>query len=389
MEPTAPFKLDELRRDWIGGVSGEAFYRRVQDARVSLKETDGPVVINEGEPVAFAVKFFAAASISLPIVLVNPKWGAKEQSEFDTLMASDEPEPGSISIPTGGTTGGVKLAIHDWKSLSSGARAVQAFHGGGPVDACCVLPLHHVSGLMQLVRAFVSGGRIRFEASEIEGSCLSLVPTQLQRMMEDANSIQKLNRSKVIFVGGAGMPEVVAERARELKLPVVPVYGMTETAAMIAAVPNADFLAASGAGAVMLGDTQVSIEPCGSIRVRTSSLFKGYLGGERVDKAEGFRTGDAGWLDAHGRLHLQGRMDQLINTGGEKVDPAEVQDALIGIEGIAEARVLGEPDEEWGEIVVAHVRTGAEGAVLGESDILVSLKNKLSPFKVPKRIIFY
>jgi len=215
-----------------------------------------PLVIREEDPVVFAVKFFATASIRLPIALANPKWRAKEQAEFDALMAPGDLASGSILIPTGGTTGGVKLAIHDWASLHAGARAVQDFLGGGAIHSCCVLPLYHVSGLMQLLRSFVSGGSIRFDENETEGCCLSLVPTQLQRMMQTSECIRKLNTARIIFVGGAAMPLGVERKAREFKLPVVPVYGMTETAAMIAAVPNQDFLAASGAGAVPLGDAK-------------------------------------------------------------------------------------------------------------------------------------
>jgi O-succinylbenzoic acid--CoA ligase len=388
MEATAPFELEEIRREWIDGVSGETFYRQVLEARSSLEESDRLLLIEEANPVRFAVKFFAAASIRRPIVLANPKWGAKERSELAQLIARGKFAVGSISIPTGGTTGGVKLAIHDWASLRAGACAVQAFLGGGPVDACCLLPMHHVSGLMQLVRSFVSGGRICFGESETSGLCLSLVPTQLQRMMEDAAGIRKMRAARVVFIGGAAMPPSVAQKARELNLPVVPVYGMTETAAMIAAIPNKDFLDATESGAVTLGDTKVTIDSDGSIRIRGSSLFKGYVGKAPLDPAEGFRTGDLGWRDAHGRLHLQGRMDQLINTGGEKVDPAEVEAALRELEGIVQARVLGEPDEEWGERVVAYVQLREEsGAVFDESAILDQIRQQLSPHKVPKQIV--
>ena len=266
METAAPFELDALRRDWIDGVSGEAFYRQVLNARTSGKSACGAVIIREDDPIAFAVEFFAAVSLRRPVVLANPQWGSREQAQFDELMAQGEPAAGAILIPTGGTSGGVKLAIHDWASLCASARAVQDFLGGDPVDACCVLPLHHVSGLMQLLRAFVSGGRIRFDARATAGRCLSLVPTQLQRRMRTRAGIRQLTTARVVFVGGAAMPEAVRQQARELRLPVVPVYGMTETAAMIAAIPNRDFLANADSGAVLLGDTQVSIDPDGSIR---------------------------------------------------------------------------------------------------------------------------
>jgi O-succinylbenzoic acid--CoA ligase len=320
------------------------------------------------------------------MALANPAGGGTEQREFDALMAKEAPPPGSILIPTGGTTGGVKLAIHDWESLRAGALAVRRFLGGGAVHASCVLPMHHVSGLMQLLRAFHSRGRIRFDGKSTADCCLSLVPTQLWRMMQTREGIRKLNTSRVVFVGGAAMPPPVAKKARELELPVVPVYGMTETAAMVAAVPNRDFLADPDAGAVLLGDAESSIDPDGSIRLRAGSLFKGYHGGEGIDPREGFRTGDAGWLDKEGRLHLRGRMDGRINTGGEKVDPGEVREALLRLEGVAEARVVGEPDEEWGERVVAYLRSSSSAVSWSEAEIRNALQGKLSPYKIPKSI---
>ena len=390
METTAPFELEALRRDWIDGLSGEAFYRKVLDARTALEKVRGSVIIREVEPIAFGARFFAAASLRLPVVLANPRWGAKEQEQFDQIMGQGAPAAGSILIPTGGTTGGVKLAIHDWQSLCASARAAQVLLGGGAVHACCVLPLHHVSGLMQLLRAFVSAGSIRFDEYETAGRCLSLVPTQLQRLLQTSEGIRKVNTARVVFVGGAAMPESVKQQAQKLRLPVVPVYGMTETAAMIAAIPNGDFLAAPDPGAILLGDAQVSIDPDGSIRVRSSSLFKGYYGGKRIEPHQGFRTGDVGWLDAQGRLHLHGRMDRLINTGGEKVDPAEVLDALLKLEGVAQASVVGEPDEEWGQVVVAYVQASPNTtAPPSEADLLSALKKQLSPYKIPKCIRFY
>lgn len=388
METAAPFELEELRRDWIHGISGEAFYRKVLDARTSLDGVPDRLVLREEDPVAFAAAFFAAASLRHPIILANPKWGSKEEEQFEHLMELEELAAGSILIPTGGTTGGVKLAIHDWGSLRTSACAAQAFLGGGAVHSCCVLPLHHVSGLMQLLRSFVSGGSISFHENETKGRCLSLVPTQLQRLMQSREGIRKMNTADVIFVGGAAMPEPVQYQAREFRLPVVPVYGMTETAAMIAAIPNVDFLAAADSGAVMLGDARVSIDRDGSIRVHGSSLFKGYHGGARMEPSRGFRTGDAGWLDGQGRLHLQGRIDRLINTGGEKVDPDEVRGVLLQLKGIAEARVVGEPEEEWGQIVVAYVKGAPDLPVLNEAEILGALKKQLSPYKSPKHIRF-
>lgn len=402
-----------LQRDWIEGISGTDFTSRVQACCSQLEALSSEAqargaLITETDPVRFAAAFFAAVSLDVPVILANPNWGTQEWVELATLVQptisfrrgvtydalsavgsvsagviSDAPtlKPGRILIPTGGTTGGVKLAVHTWASLEAACHGVQDFLGSGAVDSCCVLPLYHVSGLMQLLRAYHTGGRIRFDENEIEGRCLSYVPTQLQRAMTDPERIRKIAAARVIFVGGAGMPESVATRARELKLPVVPVYGMTETAAMVAAVPNQDFLDDPQAGAVPLGEARFAIVD-GQIRVQTPALFRGYQGCPAADFSQGYLTGDRGRLDAAGGLHVLGRMDRLINTGGEKVDPREVEAALLEIEGIAEARVFGKPDPEWGRIVVASIEADPG---LDLDTVRARLKTKLSPHKIPKR----
>lgn len=400
------FNLADLQRDWIEGISGADFCELVQGCRSQLESLSADaraqgVLITETDPIQFAAAFFAAVSLDVPVILANPNWGAQEREELACLVApgicfgkvgvpalagaSDKADrqkaglpPASILIPTGGTTGGVKLAIHTWASLEAACRGVQAFLGGGAIDSCCVLPLYHVSGLMQLLRSFITGGRIRFDEDEVAGRCLSYVPTQLQRALRSEDCIRKLNTACAIFVGGAAMPEGVTQQARAWKLPIVPVYGMTETAAMVAAVPMQDFLAKPGAAAVPLGETHFSVELDGRLRISSPALFLGYQGRPPINRDAGYLTDDEARLDEDGRLHVIGRMDRLINCGGEKIDPAEVEAALLHIEGIEEALVVGVPDPEWGQRVVAYY-TGAEVSGLKEQ-----LRQWLAPYKVPK-----
>lgn len=376
------FDIEQLRRDWIEGVSGEDFYVRILQRREAF---DAPSrILSEEDPVEFAVQFFAALSAGATIILANPKWGERECQEFKTLLGAEPLPSQSILIPTGGTTGGVKLAIHNWAGLDTAAKGLQTFLGGGPIDSCCVLPLYHVSGLMQLVRSFVTGGCICFNDTDVEGRCLSFVPTQLQRALQSDVQIEKLKSARMIFVGGAAMPEELAAQVRELRLPVMPVYGMTETAAMCAAVPVEDFLNSSEAGALPMGDTKFSIEQDGRIRIQSAALFQGYQGRDTVDPAQGYVTGDLGGLAANGRLHVRGRADRIIITGGEKVDPSEVERAILKIEGVAEAAVIGVPDSDWGQRVVGFYvhRYGVE--VKNWKEVL---SDKLAKYKLPKQLI--
>ena len=399
------FDLAQLQREWIRGISSGDFLARVQERSTQIEALSSQerlrgVLIAEADPISFAASLFASVDLKVPVILANPNWARKEREELSTLVdpaisfgLSSRPiqekcgltdlKPGAILIPTGGTTGGVKLAIHTWSSLSASVPGLQAFLGGGAIHCACQLPLYHVSGLMQILRSLQTGGCIHFDQNVYEGDCLSLVPTQLQRAMECAEGIHKLKTARAVFVGGSAIPESVAMQAQALRLPVIPVYGLTETAAMVAAVPNEEYLRNFKAGAIALGEADFSIVD-GLIRIQTPALFQGYQGSEPIEPSQGYLTGDMGGLDSTGRLHLYGRTDCLVNTGGEKVDPREVEAALLKINGIAAATVYGEPDIDWGEAVVARVSCAQE---MDLEKVRSLLKAELSNYKVPRRFV--
>ena len=177
------------------------------------------------------------------------------------------------------------------------------------------------------------------------------------------------------------MPESLAKEARELKLPVMPVYGMTETAAMVAAIPVADFLTDSRAGAIPIGDAKIEIDSSGRIGIQSPALFKGYYGGEALDLTRGYLTGDEGYIDENERLHVTGRIDRLVISGGEKIDPYEVEDAVGAIAGIEEVLAVGLPDAEWGQKLVVYY-TGLELVDWEER-----LKEQLVGYKLPKEML--
>ena len=399
------FDLVQLQREWIRGISSNDFLARVQERRAQIEASSAQerlrgVLITETDPIAFIASLFASVDLKVPVILANPNWGCKEWEELSALidpviffgisgMPSQEKcgspnlKPGAILIPTGGTTGGLRLAIHNWSSLSAPVPGLQKFLGGGAIHCACQLPLYHVSGLMQVMRSLQTGGFIHFDENVYEGDCLSLVPTQLHRAMECAQGTDNLKTARAIFVGGSSMPESVAKQAQALRLPVIPVYGMTETAAMIAAVPNEEFLRDSQAGAVALGETHFSLRD-GQIQIQTPSLFQGYQGSEPIEFSQGYLTGDRGEIDKSGRLHIYGRADCLINTGGEKVDPREVEAALLEIKGINAAIVYGEPDLEWGQALVARINCAQE---IDLEKVRAELKIQLGNYKLPRRFV--
>jgi acyl-CoA synthetase (AMP-forming)/AMP-acid ligase II len=129
----------------------------------------------------------------------------------------------------------------------------------------------------------------------------------------------------------------------------------------------------------------------GEIALVGPTLMSGYHGRDEATAdvlADGWLyTGDLGYLDESGRVHMTGRKKEMIKTGGMSVDPVEVEKAILGFPGVREAAVVGAPDEHWGEVVVAFV-SAEETVQLSEDELLAFVKTRLSGFKCPKRVSF-
>src|SRR5215468_1225234 len=255
----------------------------------------------------------------------------------------------AVVIGTSGSTGmpkGVELSA---AALRDSARASLDRVGARPGERwLCCLPVTHVAGLAVLVRSLVSGTEPvlaeRADAGTVAASgCahVSLVPTQLQRLL--AHGRTPLAGFSSVLLGGAATPPGLLEAGRDAGVPVVTTYGMTETCGgcVYDGVP--------------LDGVRAEVRDDGRIWISGPVLFTGYRGGPGAPADGWFRTGDLGVLDAAGRLTVRGRADGVINTGGHKVVPGEVAAALQTCPGVRDAVVLGQPDPEWGERVVAVV----------------------------------
>lgn len=304
------------------------------------------------------------------VFLRDPHQSASERAALGALLPAGIETPqseipaGWLCLPTGGTSGGVKLARHDERTLGAAVEGFRAHFGLARINAVDVLPPHHVSGLMARVRAAATGGehlpwgwkelaagtRPRLSACE-DGWVISLVPTQLQRLLQEPAAAEWLRGFRVIFVGGGPVWEDLTEAAARAGLPVALSYGMTETAAMVAALRPEEFLAGNRSCGEALPHARIAINAEGAVEVAGESVFRGYWPAWRDERE--WVTEDLGVLDARGHLRVLGRRDAVIITGGKKVQPAEVEAALRAGGEFAEVVVIGVPDCEWGEVVVA------------------------------------
>jgi o-succinylbenzoate---CoA ligase len=321
-----------------------------------------------------------AAAVGADVIVDGP---------LDGMEAAVEPrrdlDPAAVHtvLFTSGTEGApnpIELTVGNHDASAAGSAAALGVASGD--RWLCPLPLFHVAGLGILVRCVRNGTTAvlhdGFDAAAVAAALadddvalVSLVPTQLRRLRDVG--LMRAPRLRALLLGGGPIPPDLVEWARDTGLPVRCTYGMTETASQVAVTePWRD-------AATPLPGAEIEIGDRDEILVRGRMVAPGALADDGW-----LHTGDRGSLDAHGRLGVEGRIKELIVTGGEKVAPAAVEAVLASHPAVADAGVAGMPDPEWGEAVTAFV---VERAPVADYELLVFCRERLAGYQVPKRIV--
>ena len=300
-------------------------------------------------------------------------------------------QPATV-IFTSGSTGAPKAALHTFGNHYYSALGSNENITLRPDDRWLhSLPLYHVGGLSIIFRCLLAGATIALPEPDaplgrsipaLRATHVSLVSTQLLRLLgEDAD----LSGLEAVLMGGGPIPSSLVDRAVDLGLPIHTSYGLTEMASQVTTTPPEASREQLYTAGRVLTHREVRLSEGGEVLVRGRTLFAGYVRGGELDRPvdqEGwFRTGDLGEMDADGPLRVVGRRDNLFVSGGENVQPEEVEAALSRLEGVEEAVVVPISDDEFGARPVAFVRM-VGGA--GPPPSLVGELNKLLPrFEVP------
>lgn len=304
------------------------------------------------------------------------------------------PEGAAVVVSTSGSTGEPKHVVLTAAALTASARATED-RLGGPGRWLLALPAEHVAGIQVVVRALLAGAPPQVqdvrEGFRPEGFAraterlphgdrryTSLVPTQLLRLLDAGGApLEALRGYAAVLVGGAALDPALRARALDAGVHVVTTYGMSETAGgcVYDGVP--------------LDGVSVTLEDDGRIVLGGPTVAAGYLGDAAATAAafDGgrFRTGDLGRLD-DGRLTVLGRADDVVVTGGEKVAPAAVERVLAAQPGIADACVVGVPDEHWGAVVAAAVVLGPDENLDDlRASLRAAVRTTLGRAAVPRR----
>jgi O-succinylbenzoic acid--CoA ligase len=287
------------------------------------------------------------------------------------------PLPGGVPVPAGvaavlatsGATAERKGVELTGDGLAASAAAVVSRSADSTGGWLCCLPLHHVAGLAVVGRAWVNGHSVTvhsgFDAPAVAEAALggavsvSMVPTMLQRLLDhDARAVARFGH---ILLGGGPIDPGLLQRARAAGARVSTTYGMTETWGGVVhdghPLPGVELRLERDALDPAAGPDDV-----GEILVRGAMLMRGYRlwpegTAAAIDAGGWYRTGDLGRFDgaAGGRLWVVDRIGDVVNTGGVKVSPTEVERVLAAHPSVADVCIAGRPDPEWGERVVAFV----------------------------------
>jgi O-succinylbenzoic acid--CoA ligase len=301
----------------------------------------------------------------------------------------------ALVVPTSGSAGRPKGVLLPAAALLASARLAHD-RLGGTGQWLLALPPTHIAGVQVLVRSIVAGEAPvvlelpagfdpaafaeRSRALTGDRRYTALVPTQLRRLLDGGGKVLSALRTyNAILVGGSAVPAELVTRARDEGVRIVTSYGMTETAGgcIYDGVPLA------GVGIEVMTDGIIEVSGptlAAGYRLDPAATEAAFMGGR-------FRTSDRGRIDRDARLVVLGRADDAILTGGVVVDPVAVETVLSTHPAIAAAAVVGRPDREWGERVVAVVVPVASGEVPALEDVRRWVADRLGAVQAPREVV--
>ena len=342
------------------------------------------------QPTAAQIAAVASVLHAPQAVLLPVAAGSEGERVVAAARASDPLEPADeplvLAVATTGSTGAPKIVLHTARSLRASIDATAEFCGGHGQWLLC-LGINHIAGIQVVLRSAAAGTELVVApaggptfasdfaagAARLTGSrrYVSMVPTQLQRLLVPA-ALDALRSFDAILLGGAAADPALLARAAGEGVRVITTYGMSETAGGCVydgrPLPGVEIGTTDGGVVTLTGDV----------------VAAGYR--DRIEPypfaGRTFTTSDLGEVD-HGRLRILGRADDIINTGGKKVSPLRVEQALRSLDGIDDAIVVGVPDAQWGSRVVAVV-TGHAGAT---EEVRAALRDRLAAHELPALVV--
>jgi O-succinylbenzoic acid--CoA ligase len=354
---------DAPRNLAVGSLTYEELNRLVDKTAAALSREKNRIPLGPLPPIEIISHILAAwrlGSSPCPLSARLPP-AQMEVCKARILEGNYEGAP-SLFLFTSGSTGVPKLAVLSLKSLIANASPILSALNLTSKDTWLLsLPLFHVGGIGILIRCILARARISLDASDPDITHLSSVPTQIYR----ASPVYK--NLRCILLGGAPLPEAFNKR-----LPIFPTYGLTEMGSLVTLQGKT------------LANREVKLNKLGEILVKGPCLFQGYWEEGRLHPPGAwFPTKDIGEI-VGGKLAIKGRKDWQFISGGENIQPEEIERALLTLPNILEAAVVPLSDPEFGARPVAFVHASDPSLTL--ESLKPKLLSILPKFKIPIRL---
>lgn len=368
----------------------------------------------------------AAAAAGVPVIDVMPaidgpagvfalRGASSPAGQSHPAMA--QADDVALVLQTSGTTSEPKnVPLTQNNLLSSARNLIDSLLLGA--DDCCLhfLPMFHIGGIVDVLLApLLAGGKVICQPAfssvefyrdmaEFRPTWVQAVPVMLQEMLDTAAPHQEtVAKHRLRFARSVSAPLPIQLRQafeQAFSVPVIEIYGMTETAGVITSNPLPPAASVAGSVGRAVGPELRIIDSVGQplptnqigeVVVRGANVMAGYEGGQVGNGAvfsDGwFRTGDLGYLDADGFLFLSGRLKDMINRGGEKVGPHEVDQVLLDHPAVEDAATFAVPHPTLGEDIAALLVLKARDAI-SKAELTDYLRSRLAYFKVPRALLF-
>jgi len=328
-------------------------------------------------------------------VLDNPKaetfQGVEDRSSSKPHSFEGKEDEPAVHLLTSGTTGRPKLVRLSFENLRASAMASKDRLGLSAGDRWLgSLSPAHIGGIALIARAallrsvlvlrgpFEVGLFVDLIREEAVGFA-SLVPTMLHQTLDAWGDAEIPESLRCLLIGGASAPPDLVRSAIKRGFPLALTYGLTEASSQVATAPVALVREKPGTVGHPLSGVEVQVAESGEIVVKGATVAAG-----QVESDGWLHTGDLGRMDDDGHLWINGRLSDRIITGGVNVEPLEVERVLEALPWVEEAAVVGIPDPEWGEKVVAAIVEANPGAFVQRDELDRHVRAELSPAKRPR-----